>query len=134
MATAVSGFFGAGESCLPRVATCFGAGLGRRGEICGALAGALIAVGLRHGRREGEGDEAKERSYERAAYVVGAFRERFGTILCRELIDLDLSEPEGRETYQRKNIRDKVLRRLRNGRGKGGLRGNRLLTVALERK
>ncbi len=107
MATAVSGFFGAGESCLPRVATCFGAGLGRRGEICGALAGALIAVGLRHGRREGEGDEAKERSYERAAYVVGAFRERFGTILCRELIDLDLSEPEGRETYQRKNIRDK---------------------------
>ena len=55
----------------------------------------------------GEGDEAKEQSYERAAYVVGAFRERFGTILCRELIDLDLSEPEGRETYQRKNIRDK---------------------------
>ncbi len=55
----------------------------------------------------GEGDEAKEWSYERAAYVVGAFRERFGTILCRELIDLDLSEPEGRETYQRKIIRDK---------------------------
>ena len=55
----------------------------------------------------GEGAEAKERSYERAAHVVGAFRGRFGTILCRELIDLDLSEPEGRETYQRKNIRDK---------------------------
>ncbi|MEE8639044.1 MAG: C-GCAxxG-C-C family protein [bacterium] len=66
MATAVSGFFGAGED-----------------------------------------DEAKERSYERAAYVVGAFRERFGTILCREVIDLDLNEQEGRETYQPKNIRDK---------------------------
>lgn len=55
----------------------------------------------------GEDDEAKERSYERAAHVVGAFRERFGMTLYRELIDLDLSEPEGRETYQRKNIRDK---------------------------
>ncbi len=107
MATAVSGFFGVGEGWLPRVATCFGAGLGRRGEMCGALAGALIAVGLRYGRREGEGDEAKERSYERAAYVVGAFRERFGTILCRELIDLDLGDPDERETYQQKNIRDK---------------------------
>jgi len=39
---------------LPRVATCFGAGLGRRGEICGALAGALIAFGLQKGRRRGK--------------------------------------------------------------------------------
>lgn len=107
MATAVSGYFGNDETCLPRVVTCFGGGLGRRGEICGALAGALVAVGLRHGRREGEGDEAKERSYERAARVVEAFRGRFGTILCRELINVDLSEPEGRETYRRENIRDK---------------------------
>jgi C_GCAxxG_C_C family probable redox protein len=103
----VSGFFGTGKGCLPHVATCFGAGLGRRGEICGALAGALIAVGLRHGRRKGEGDEAKERSYERAALVVDFFRERFGTILCRELIDIDMGEPEGREAYRRENIRDK---------------------------
>ncbi len=89
------------------MATSFGAGLGRRGEICGALAGALIAVGLRHGRREGEGDEAKERSYERAARVVDSFRELFGTLRCRELIEIDLGEPEGREAYRRENIRDK---------------------------
>lgn len=102
----MSGHFGEGETCLPRVATCFGGGLGRRGEICGALSGALIAVGLRHGRRRGEGPEAKERSYERAARVVDDFRGRFGTVLCCELINVDLSEPEGRETYRRENIRD----------------------------
>jgi C_GCAxxG_C_C family probable redox protein len=104
--TAVSGYFGDDEACLPRVATCFGGGLGRRGEICGALSGALIAVGLRYGRRKGEGREAKERSYGRAARIVDDFRERFGTILCRELIKVDLSEPEGRETYRLENIRD----------------------------
>jgi hypothetical protein len=65
-----------------------------------------MAVGLRHGRRKGEGREAKERSYERTARVVEDFRERFGTILCRELIKIDLSGPEGRETYRRENIRD----------------------------
>jgi len=92
---------------LPRVATCFGAGLGRRGEICGALAGALIAVGLQKGRRRGEGDEAKERSYEFTAQVVESFRDRFGTILCRELIDVDLSDPGGRELYGQNDIRNK---------------------------
>lgn len=101
----MGGYFGDGDGCLLRVATCFGAGLGRRGEICGAVAGALIAVGARYGRREGEGDEAKERSYERAARVVESFRERFGTLLCRELIGVDLGEPDGREAYRRENIR-----------------------------
>jgi len=92
---------------LPRVATCFGAGLGRRGEICGALAGALIAVGLQKGRRRGEGDEAKERSYEFAAQVVGSFRKRFGTIACRELINVDLSDANGRKIYRQKDIHNK---------------------------
>ncbi|MEE9456857.1 MAG: hypothetical protein V3W11_06885 [bacterium] len=41
-----------------------------------------------------------------AKAAVNFFRERFGTILCRELIDLDLSEPEGREIYQRETIQD----------------------------
>ncbi len=98
---------GAGEECLPHVATCFGAGFGRRGEMCGALAGAVIAVGLRYGRRKGEGDDAKERSYDRVAWLVDSFRERFGTILCRDLIDVDLSRPEGREIYRRENIKEK---------------------------
>jgi C_GCAxxG_C_C family probable redox protein len=92
---------------LPRVATCFGGGLGRRGEICGALAGALIAVGLQKGRRRGEGDEVKERSYKFAAQVVESFRNRFGTILCRELINVDLAEANGREVYRRKDIHNK---------------------------
>ena len=83
----MSGCFGEGEACLPRVATCFGGG-------------------LRHGRREGEGREAKERAYGLTARIVDDFRERFGTILCRELIKVDLSKPEGRETYRRENIRD----------------------------
>lgn len=102
----MSGCFGEGEACLPRVATCFGGGLGRRGEMCGALAGALIAVGLRHGRRKGEGREPKGRAYGLTARIVDDFRERFGTILRRELIKVDLSKPEGRETYRRENIRD----------------------------
>jgi C_GCAxxG_C_C family probable redox protein len=107
VATAVSRHFGEGESCLPRAATCFGGGMGRQGEVCGALSGALIAVGLRHGRREGDGREAKERAYERGASVVRAFRERFETVLCGELIGVDLNEAEGRERYRRENIRDK---------------------------
>jgi C_GCAxxG_C_C family probable redox protein len=75
--------------------------------MCGALAGAIIAVGLGCGRRKGEGDEAKERSYERVGRLVDSFRRRFGTALCRDLIDADLSRPEGREIYRRENIKEK---------------------------
>lgn len=88
------------------MATCFGAGLGRRGEMCGALAGAVIAVGLRYGRRKEEGDNAKDRSYERVGRLVDSFRLRFGTTLCRDLIPADLSRPEGRDAYRRENMKE----------------------------
>ncbi len=81
--------------------------MGRQGEMCGALAGAVIAVGLRYGRRKGEGDDAKERSYERVNCLVGSFRRQFGTTLCRDLIAADLGCPEGRDEYRRENIKEK---------------------------
>ena len=37
-------------SIIPRIATGFGGGVGRNGDICGALSGAVIAIGLALGR------------------------------------------------------------------------------------
>ncbi|HUU56809.1 MAG TPA: C-GCAxxG-C-C family protein [bacterium] len=101
---AVGSYFEPEQRCFPRVATCFGGGVGRRGEICGALAGAVMVVGFLKGRRPGEGPEAKERAYQLAEQVVEAFRHRFGNVSCRALIGIDLSGPNGQETYRRKDV------------------------------
>jgi len=73
--------------------------MAHRGEVCGALAGALLALGAARGRDDASDHETKEQAYRLAGQVVEAFRHRFGEILCRELIGLDLTDPRGRETY-----------------------------------
>ena len=70
---------------VPRLATCFGGGLGRsQAELCGALAGGTMALGLLYGRdRPGE-------SAETAVNLAAAFRQQFierhGSSTCRELL------------------------------------------------
>ncbi len=77
-----------------RIAAPFGGGMGRMGEVCGAVAGAFMAIGLKYGNPDSN-KEAKNRSYE----AVLAFTERFtamhGSILCRELLGCDIGTPEG---------------------------------------
>jgi len=73
------------DGALTRAASCFGGGVGRsKRELCGALAGGLIALGLLHGR--GNGDASCE-----AAYDLGAdFRDQFialhGASACGDLL------------------------------------------------
>lgn len=76
----------ASEGMPLRIATCFGGGLGRcKEELCGALAGGTMALGLAFGR-DAAGDSPE------AAYVAAAeFRNRFialhGASRCRELLE-----------------------------------------------
>ncbi len=77
-----------------KIAAPFGGGMGRLGEVCGAVSGALMVIGLRIGPAVPEDIEAKE-----AAAAMGrVFAERFkaerGTILCRELLSCDISQEE----------------------------------------
>jgi len=106
-AAAVGEVFAPGAPGLPRAATCLGGGLGRRGESCGAVVGALVAAGLARGREPGEGDTAKDRAYALATYVVEGFREKFGALLCRELTGVDLSEPAGLKAYKEQDLHHK---------------------------
>src|SRR4030066_652072 len=57
-------------SCIPKIATGFGAGLGRHGEICGAITGAVMALGLKYGRADTKDPEGKEKDY---SIVYGFF-------------------------------------------------------------
>lgn len=79
---------------VPRIATGFGAGAAANGEICGALTGAIMALGLLYGRDEPD-QEKKNALYEKVNIIVDSFKEEFGAVRCIELTEVDMRTPKG---------------------------------------
>ena len=92
---AMSDFLEIKADIIPRIATPFGGGIGRRGSICGAVSGAIMAIGLKYGRMEPSED--KEKAYELALRFYERFEKEFGSGLCHDLIECDLRTPEGKK-------------------------------------
>ena len=89
---------------IPKIATAFGGGIGRRGSLCGALTGAIIAIGLKHGTNKTILIE-KEKAYEIALKFYNQFAKECGSPFCRELIGYDLTNPEELEKMRKSNVR-----------------------------
>ena len=77
-----------------RISACFAGGM-RGGEVCGAVTGAYMALGLAHCGADCTTAEGRQAAYAEVASFNSAFRERHGSLLCRELLGGDLSTPEG---------------------------------------
>ncbi len=68
-----------------RLAASFGGGMGSLKEVCGALTGAFMVLGLVKGFTDPT-RENKARHGERIDRLADAFRGRFGAISCRSLL------------------------------------------------
>ena len=69
----------------------FGGGIGRMREVCGALSGILMAVGLHFGRYplgDAQTGANKDRHYRLTQYVSAEFKRRVGSPFCYQLLDL----------------------------------------------
>lgn len=82
------------EAAALRLATGLGGGYGRQGEVCGAVSGAVLALGLRHGRATLADTAARDRTYELTAGFMRRFKAKHGSVLCRDLIGVDMSTPD----------------------------------------
>ena len=87
-----------------RVATAFGGGMGHRGDTCGAVTGAFMAIGLKHGRLRADDEETRDLAYALVNRFVEEFEWRHGSVVCRELLGCDISTPEGMEHASRNNL------------------------------
>jgi C_GCAxxG_C_C family probable redox protein len=74
------------------------------GETCGAVTGAFMVIGLKYGKARDEDDGARDRTYELVGEFVARFKDRHGSIVCRELLGCDLSNPEGLTTAREKGL------------------------------
>ncbi len=82
------------EHCL-RTACAFGAGMGRTQNVCGAVTGAFMVLGLRHGSSK-EGEEWKKaESYRQLGEFARRFTALHGSTVCKELLGYDISNDEG---------------------------------------
>ncbi len=105
---------GLDEQCCLALAAPFGGGLGRLGETCGAVSGALLALGLREGAPAATTPtpESKAALYARVGEFIAHFKARHGSIVCRDLLGCDISTPEGREQAQTRNLHQTLCREL----------------------
>ena len=84
-----------------KLASPLGGGVAHQGNVCGAVTGALMTIGLARG---GATIDKKDETYRIAEEFVKRFQERHGTILCRELISHDISTPGGLENAREQNV------------------------------
>ena len=86
--------FGLSEDIAKKVSCGFGAGMGYIDEVCGAVSGALMLIGLRNGKYIESNAELKEKTYSMVKEFTDKFKKEHGTINCTELINYDLSKEE----------------------------------------
>ncbi len=86
---------GLDKTTVLKIATGFGAGMGRTGGVCGAVSGAYMVLGLRSYPEIKTPSERKEKVYS----LVQEFNKRFTAVhnstSCTQLLGYDLSTPQG---------------------------------------
>lgn len=105
-------FFGMERELALRAAGAFGGGMGRSGQTCGVVSGAIIVIGLKHGKTQAEDNATRETCYALAAEFIRRFAERHGALTCPALLGCHIGTPEGRALAHEKNLYDTICANL----------------------
>ena len=77
-----------------KIASGFGGGMAGMHDVCGAVSGMLMVAGLLYGYDDpGENDVNKKAHYRLVQNLAGQFREKIGSIICREILSNPPSDP-----------------------------------------
>lgn len=95
-----------------KVAGGFGGGMGHIGETCGAVTGAIMLIGLKHGKVQKDDNEARETTYNLVQEYTRQFKEANGSVECTELLGYDISTPEGLKAAREANVWNTVCAKL----------------------
>ncbi|MEQ8156594.1 MAG: C-GCAxxG-C-C family protein [Clostridiaceae bacterium] len=73
-----------------KISSSFGGGMGRLREVCGAVSGMFMAAGMKYGYSDPKDAESKIEHYKRIQELAQEFKEKNGSIVCRELLGLSV--------------------------------------------
>lgn len=92
----------------------FGGGVGSTGNICGAVSGGVMVIGVKYPRTDPHNKEARQANIKMTREFLTRFKDRNGSIECRDLLGFDLGVPEeaaqAREQKQFETICPKMVR------------------------
>ena len=87
----------------------FGGGMACKGEAAGAVIGAIIVIGAKHGRGDGADRTASDLTFIKTREFMDAFVERHGTFICRDLLrGCDLTTKEGCKRFKDDDLLNKI--------------------------
>ncbi len=94
-----------------KIATGFGAGMGRKQEVCGAVSGGIMVIGLKFGRGEKDERKVMDQAYVKVRTLMDRFSEKHGTFICRKLVgECELTTDEGQKEYREKSLFQNVCK------------------------
>lgn len=69
-----------------KMSVSFGGGMGRMREVCGTVSAMAMLVGFKYPVTDTTDQEARTRNYAMVQQVAGIFKQKYGTIICRDLL------------------------------------------------
>ncbi len=93
---------------IARLTGGFGGGMGRMREVCGTVSGTAFVLSALYGYSDPTDADAKAQLYADVQKVAGEFKNKNGSVVCRDLLGLtqdgfDNPQPEKRtDTYYKK--------------------------------
>jgi len=101
---------------MARLASGFGAGMGRMREVCGAVSGMVLVADLLWGPEDLADKAGKDAQYTRIQTLAERFKAEAGSIVCRELLGLTtkeaptpISEPRTEAYYKKRPCVEMVV-------------------------
>lgn len=85
-----------------KIACGFGAGMGRKQKVCGAVTGGIMVIGTKYGRGVNDAKSATETTYTKTRELMDRFAERHGSVVCRSLLNgCELGTEEGKKNSKK---------------------------------
>jgi C_GCAxxG_C_C family probable redox protein len=102
---------GLDENTALKIACGFGAGMGRKQEVCGAVSGGIMVIGMKYGQARADDREVKEKTYAMTRELIERFERKHGSCSCRTLLKgCDLLTEDGQRFFKENGLHDDVCK------------------------
>ena len=102
--SAFSEELGLDDKTAKKIGCGFGAGISRTGNICGAVSGAIMVIGLKYGKAEQGDDGATEKTRALTRRFIQEFIKKNGSVNCTELLGFNLNNQDEYEAAGREKL------------------------------
>ena len=93
VAVAFTDLTGMDKALAAKLAAPFGGGMGRMREVCGAVSGMFMVLGILYGYDNSDADSKKKELYQQVQALAEKFKAENGSIICREILKNPPSDP-----------------------------------------